>query len=180
MRRNNVVSSLGKLVVGVLLVAGGVFLSALWRPLVEAQEAGGQQPFETPPEGQTYLGSKQCAACHFNQFTAWKATKHSKSFDILPAKYKKDASCLKCHATGQGEETGYKDDSTAALAGTSCEACHGAGSKHGEIAKTFGNKKLSPEEDKYVRSSIHKFLPGNACIQCHESKAHKKHPPYDK
>lgn len=138
------------------------------------------KPLEHPPEGQTYMGSRQCAACHFNQYLAWNKTKHSKAFEILPAKYKTDAECLKCHSTGFGEETGYKDSSTSALAGTSCEACHGPGSKHGAISKQFAGKKLTPAQDKYVRSTIHKVLPSNACVKCHLSKAHKPHPPYDK
>lgn len=133
------------------------------------------------PEGQTYLGSKQCASCHFEEFIAWRKTEHSKAFDILPAKYKKDASCLKCHTTGFGEPSGYKDASTAALAGTSCEACHGPGSTHAEMAKPFAKKKeLTDEEEAVARGSIYKILPGNACAVCHQSKGHKEHPPYDK
>lgn len=142
--------------------------------------ATAQEPLPKPPEGQTFMGSKQCASCHLDQYLAWKKTKHAKAFEILPAKYRADTSCLKCHTTGHGEPTGYKDASTAALAGTSCEACHGPGSKHGEIAKGLANQKLTKEQEAYVRSTIPLTLPGNACIQCHETKAHKKHPPYDK
>src|SRR5688572_18880510 len=100
-----------------------------------------QQPLEKPPEDQTYMGVKQCAACHFDQFLDWKTTKHAKAFDVLPAKYKTNTECLKCHTTGHGEESGYKDKKTPDLVGASCESCHGPGSKHGEIAKSFGDKK---------------------------------------
>ena len=138
------------------------------------------EPLAEPPDGQTYTGAKQCSACHFDQFLTWKQTKHAKGFEILPAKYKTDESCLKCHTTGFGEATGYKDAKTPDLVGTACEACHGPGSKHGEIAKGFGTKKLNKEEEAYVRSTIHKVLPGNACKECHLAQSHKKHPPYDK
>jgi hypothetical protein len=132
------------------------------------------------PKGQTYLGSKQCASCHFEQFLSWRKTKHTEGFDILPAKYKKDASCLKCHSTGYGEPTGYTDGNTA-LAGTTCEACHGPGSKHAEIAKPFAKKKnLTKEEEAQARGSIYKILPDVACLHCHEAQQHKEHPPYDK
>lgn len=138
------------------------------------------KPLAQPPEDQTYVGSKNCSSCHFDQYLVWRQTKHAKAFDILPAKYRTDASCLKCHTTGHGEPTGYKDASTAALAGTSCEACHGPASKHVEISKQFSNKKLSPEQEAYVRSTTHKILPGNSCTQCHVAQGHKKHPEYDK
>ena len=138
------------------------------------------QPLEKPPEDQTYVGVKKCAACHFDQFLDWKTTKHAKAFEILPAKYKTNADCLKCHTTGYGEEGGYKDKTTPDLVGASCESCHGPGSKHGEIAKTFGEKKLTDEEKAYVRSTIYKMQPKNVCVDCHLTRAHKKHPDYDK
>jgi len=62
-----------------------------------------------------------------------------------------------------------------------CEACHGPGSKHEEIAKPFTNvKKLSPEQEKLVRDSIWKIQPGNICSRCHISQGHKEHPKYEK
>lgn len=166
---------------GVLVIIGLVYLLSIAISAIRSgSSAMAQEPLAKPPEDQTYTGSKQCASCHLDQFLAWKKTKHSKAFDIMPAKYRNDASCLKCHTTGFGEPTGYTGASTAALAGTSCEACHGPGSKHAEIAKEFANQKLSKEQEAYVRSTIPLILEGNACIKCHESKAHKKHPPYDK
>lgn len=134
------------------------------------------------PKDQTYVGSKKCASCHFKQYMVWRKSDHAtKAFKSLSAKYKKDASCLKCHTTGFGEATGFKNaKSTPNLAGTTCEACHGPGSKHAEIAEKFGKKKLSAEDEKEVRGSIHKIRPDNACVQCHQSKAHQPHPKYDK
>jgi hypothetical protein len=137
-------------------------------------------PLAKPPENQTYIGAKQCSSCHFDQFLAWRQTKHAKAFDIMPAKYKTDASCLKCHSTGFGEPTGFKGAKTADLAGTSCEACHGPGSEHAKIAKGFGTKKLSKAEQDHIRSTTYKVLPGNACTSCHIAQGHQKHPPYDK
>ncbi|MCA9245454.1 MAG: cytochrome c family protein [Planctomycetales bacterium] len=141
----------------------------------------GAEPLASPPEGQTYIGSKKCAACHFDQYLKWRQTKHAKGFEILPAKYQADTSCLACHSTGHGQDTGFKDiGTTPDLAGTSCEACHGPGSKHGEIAKGFGTAKLSGEDEAYVRSTIHLIIQGNACVKCHTANGHKDHPPYDK
>ena len=154
-----------------------------WRgPLAETIAlAGTPKPLAEPPKGQKYIGAKQCQACHFDQFLTWRTTKHAKGFEILPEKYQADATCLKCHTTGHGQDTGFKDlATTPGLVGASCESCHGPGSKHSEIAKSFGTKKLNEEEKAYVSSTIHKMQPKNVCVECHLTRAHKKHPPYDK
>ena len=165
--------------VGVAAAFVSVSIAAL-NPGRAASEPG-QKPDDDPRKGQTYIGAQKCAACHFEQFTAWKQTKHSKAFEILPAKYKQEADCLKCHTTGHGEPTGYKDASTASLVGTSCEACHGPGSKHAEVTKQYAKKKnLNAEEDKIARGSTYRVLPTNGCIGCHAEKGHKAHPKYDK
>jgi hypothetical protein len=124
------------------------------------------------PGDQEFIGTKKCAACHFDQFIKWKKTKHSKSFDLLPAKYQADEKCLKCHTTGHGEPTGFKTAADADLKGTSCEACHGPGSKHAEASKAFANKKPTPEQEKIARDSIWKVLPQNVCISCHMVQGH--------
>jgi len=133
-----------------------------------------------PPTNQKYIGTKKCAACHFPQFRTWRKTKHAKSFEILPAKYHKNSECLKCHSTGHGEPTGYKDASTSQLAGTACEACHGPGSEHAKIALKFVEEDITEEAEKAVRDSIFKIQPKNACVGCHQTKGHKAHPDYDK
>jgi mono/diheme cytochrome c family protein len=133
---------------------------------------------EAPPADQTYTGSKRCASCHFNQFMTWKKTKHAKAFEDLTAKYQTDQNCLKCHTTGLGEESGYKDAATTpTLAGVTCESCHGPGSKHEEIAQQYAKvKTLSPEQEKEVRGSIWKMLPKNVCVECHVVQGHKDSP----
>jgi hypothetical protein len=173
--------------VGVLLLVMGTVLGTFLPALsslisVPAALAGTQQkPFDKPPEGQTYVGAKECASCHFDQFLTWKQTKHVKGFEILPAKYKEDKSCLKCHSTGHGEKTGFESEKTTPnLAGTTCEACHGPGSQHAATAKQLGKKTLSDDEKAFVRSTIYKIVPKNACAGCHQAETHKKHPPYDK
>lgn len=171
--------------VGVLLVAAGAlcgtFLPVLIPGRQQALAAQAPKPLAKPPENQTYIGTKACAACHLDQYLTWRDTKHAKSFEIVPEKYRADASCLKCHTTGHGTDTGFKNlEATPALVGTSCEACHGPGSKHGEIAKTYANKKLDKDEEGYVRSTIYKMQPKNVCVDCHITRAHKKHPDYEK
>ncbi len=138
--------------------------------------------YADPPEGQTYTGAKKCAACHFQQYMSWKKTKHAGTFLVLPEKYKKDPQCLKCHTTGYGEPSGFKDVATTpALAGNTCETCHGPGSKHEEIAKPFAQTKtLTEEQEKLVRGSIWLMVPKNVCVECHQVQGHGKRVPFDK
>src|SRR5262245_14537201 len=157
------------------------FVLVVMSSLNAARPIGEPAQKDDPRKDQTFIGTQKCAACHFEQFTIWKQTKHAKAFEILPAKYKNDASCLKCHSTGFGEPTGFKDATTTNLAGTTCEACHGPGSKHAEVTKPLAKKKnLSEDEEKTARGSIHKMLPTNVCVTCHADKGHKPHPKYDK
>jgi len=140
-----------------------------------------QEPLAQPPEGQTYVGSRECASCHFDQFMSWRSTPHAKGFEILPEKYRADAACLKCHSTGHGQASGFTSlAATPNLVGTSCESCHGPGSKHGEVAKSFGQNQLNEQQQAYVRSTIHRLLPKNVCVECHAAQSHKAHPNYDK
>lgn len=159
-------------IIGLLSVVGVAYslasVEATW-----AQPQATNQPEPAPPTDQQYIGTKQCAACHFEQFMKWKATKHATSFDLLPAQYQADTNCLACHTTGFGAATGFKTAAESAdLKGTSCEACHGPGGKHAEVAKQFANQKLSPEQEKEVRDSIWKVMPGNVCIRCHTVQGH--------
>ncbi len=174
------------------LMAAGCFalLSIPWVLLLSTQAsskaedavkrpAGADEP--APPSDQTFIGTKQCASCHFDQFVIWKKDKHTKAFEDLPTKYRTNADCLKCHTTGYGEPTGYKSAADTHLAAISCEQCHGPGSKHAQIAKPFANvAKLSPEQSTKLRDSIWLMKPENICVTCHSSKAHKAHPKYDK
>ena len=144
-----------------------------------AEPAG---PAVTPPADQTYVGTQKCTSCHLKQWMAWKKTKHATdAFAKLPAKYKTDASCLACHSTGFGTPSGFKDEaSTPKLAGTTCEACHGPGSKHVEAATPFISKKPTADEEKMLRGTIYKVQPQNVCVRCHATQVHKEHPKYDK
>jgi hypothetical protein len=170
-----------RLMLAALGVAGAGIL-AMTISSALAQPMPTEEPTKpAPPAGQTYTGVKECSACHFKQYMAWKKTKHGKdSFEVLPEKYRTDGQCIVCHTTGYGQATGYKDATTPNLLGVTCEACHGPGSKHSEIAKQYSNKKLSPAEEKTVRDSIWRLRPGNVCIDCHVDKAHKDHPKYSK
>ena len=152
----------------VALICGVMSVSERALPAAEGDAA---EP--APPEGQTYVGSKECASCHFKQFMTYVKTGHAKAFKLLPESYQKNEECLRCHTTGFGEPSGFKDiESTPGLAGTACEACHGPGSKHVETAKSFGKEKLTADQETEVRNAIWKIQPGNVCIKCHMVQGH--------
>ena len=161
---------------GLLSVFGVVYvLMAAGPAWSQPESTAAVEP--APPADQQYTGAKQCASCHFDQFMKWKSTPHAKNFDVLPAKYQTVAKCLACHTTGFGTPTGFKTAAASAeLKGTTCEACHGPGSKHAEIAKQFANQKLTPEQEKTVRDSIWKVQPRNVCIACHVVQGHHDNP----
>jgi len=164
-----------------LAVAVMAFVSSALVNDVQSQPPATEEAAEpAPPAGQTYTGVKRCASCHFKQFMSWKKSKHftDHSFKALPEKHQADKECLPCHTTGYGQPTGFKDiESSANLAGTTCEACHGPGSEHEKVCEQFKNKKkLDPTEDKAARDSIYKIVPGNVCTRCHAEQGHKPTP----
>ncbi len=149
-----------------VIAAMVVALVAVWMPMQSVQA--------DPPADQEYTGSKRCGSCHFEQFTKWKKDAHSKAFALLTKKYEADPKCLKCHSTGYGQPSGFKDvKSSAALTDVGCESCHGPGSKHEEISQKYAQvKTLTKEQEEEVRGSIWLMLPKNVCVECHTVKGH--------
>jgi hypothetical protein len=196
------------LLAGLVLSGFAVFFTGQIASGVEENvftETRSSETKATPPNGQHFVGKNTCAACHYDKYRIWKQDKHALGFEILPKKYREDPKCLICHTTGYGEPTGYKDASTPHLAGTTCESCHGPGSEHVKLAQKLflgaetevsleTEQKIrnsielflekhtaeSEEAEKQARKSIHLIRPGNACVQCHTSKAHQVHLSYDK
>jgi hypothetical protein len=154
------------------VVGGAAALVLAMASAAHGQQAQPAAPEPAPPADQHYIGTKKCAACHFDQFLKWRGTKHAKAFEVLTAKYESDAKCLKCHTTGYGEATGFKTAADVDLKGVSCESCHGPGSKHEELSKPFANAKPTPEQEKIARDSIWKMLPQNVCVTCHMVQGH--------
>ena len=82
-------------------------------------------------------GPMACAECHPNAFMAWKESTHGKSFDTRHRSQKakqilnkmgvkrfraEDSLCISCHTTMQQPD---KMEAPMAVAGPSCETCHG-------------------------------------------------------
>ena len=105
----------------------------------------------------------------------WRTTPHAKAFEIMPEKYRTDVSCLKCHATGVGQPTGFVDvKKTPNLVGNSCENCHGPGSKHVALEelwkkdrKTFTDEEGLINERKAIKLTK-ELAEKQVCARCHD------------
>jgi hypothetical protein len=98
---------------------------------------------------------KPCGECHQSEVTVWKGTKHSSGFDAMHKKEsavsildamgyrlakRQEAVCMRCHYT-------VGASGTAAVAGVSCESCHGAARDWIDVHNKFaGGAKDSRDE----------------------------------
>lgn len=142
-------------------------------------------------KGASYVGIKRCKICHMKQYKTWKTTTMAMTFEVLkpgvraeakarlkfdPQKdYTRDVKCLECHTTGFGMPGGYKipkaGDSNAAKRakdneGTTCEACHGPGSKYIAIHKDAMKKKRKYTLDELYQAGQCK-VNVKSCTTCH-------------
>jgi predicted CXXCH cytochrome family protein len=126
-----------KSISGVALLA--LILNASW---AQAEEPG------------TYIGWKQCAACHSPIDTTWQKTRHANAIESLKKTSQQNLpDCVKCHVTGYEKDGGFIDyELTPEMAGVQCEVCHGPGSKHAE----------NPVESHMIKESGE-----DLCRQCH-------------
>ncbi|NWF68134.1 MAG: hypothetical protein HXY40_03530 [Chloroflexi bacterium] len=88
------------------------------------------------------------------------------------AAYDWDQNCAACHVTGFEPESGRWEDP-----GVQCEACHGPGSLHAEIADDIGG---NPNDNELVeiRGSINIGIDPQVCGQCHARGSDANNRPY--
>jgi hypothetical protein len=162
--------------------------SAELAPLSGERTAQEGPPSEGPPADQpakplteqSYVGANQCFQCHRPHTNSWSETKHEKAFTNLPERYRDDASCLKCHVTGYGQERGFAAGTDKDLLSVGCEACHGPGALHLDAAQRYILAPAGEEAkiEKEMRDTIVKTPSDSVCINCHNTQAHGRHPPY--
>ena len=113
---------------------------------------GGMGPAAAQP---AYVGPKKCEECHRAENKVWKETKHFKSFrtvrrnkaakGILKAAggkgdIRRSKVCAVCHFTVGGPKK-------KAVAGPSCESCHGAASEWLADHDNYGGKNVKREQE---------------------------------
>lgn len=129
-----------------------------------------------------YVGSGGCA-CHRDELSDWKISKHARAFDLLKAgkkraskkkagldpdkDYTKDEKCIRCHVVGYKEKSGFQDvDSTRKMSGVGCEMCHGAGSKYRTIHRKKGLNFSRSEV--MAAGQTYGSIDKSVCKRCHE------------
>ncbi len=102
-------------------------------------------------------GPNACVECHKKEGSIWKNTHHHSTFRDMPRskkareigrkmkikRMKASSLCLGCHFTSQKVKKKKK-----AIAGISCESCHGAGKNYIKVHAEFSGKKNKESESK--------------------------------
>jgi len=115
------------------------------------------RPAVAAPDPTKVIGPDECGECHKNEVRIWRGTTHYKTFQELPRKdkareiadklgikrIKSESLCLNCHFTEKVAEDGSHD----AIAGISCESCHGAARDWNKIHSDYGGKDVKRENE---------------------------------
>ncbi|MEP0548757.1 MAG: multiheme c-type cytochrome [Rhodothermales bacterium] len=130
-----------------------------------------------------------CGECHNLEFETWRETKHATGFDNLHrtdraqaildnmdlSQSKRESLCLKCHYTAN-----IKRDKVQAVAGVSCESCHGAARDWVNIHQDYGGATRETESEEHkamrvnqaitngmLRPSSNLYAVTANCFECH-------------
>lgn len=136
------------------------------------------------------VGFEKCGKCHAPEIETWKATPHHTTFQELhrnPAakeiaeklgvsSIKRNDTCIQCHYTQQNDGGKAK-----AIAGISCESCHGGAKGWLEIHADYGGPQVTRDQEtpahrqQRVEASIAQgmnnpenlYLIARKCYNCH-------------
>lgn len=149
------------------------------------------QEFELHLDPHQVVGVQACTQCHAAEVQVWKQTPHAQTFDLLHRQpearqiaarlgiqeFRRDSACTQCHYTMRTEA----DGSLVAIAGVSCESCHGAAKQWLPIHHDYGDPTISREEESDVhrqqrlqksiaagmRNPVNAYLLASSCYRCH-------------
>ena len=148
------------------------------------------QPAE-PADPDAVLGNQSCVKCHAAEVKVWQQTPHAKTFDELHRRpearqiasklgvqsIKHDGRCVACHYTQQKDPTG----GVHAIAGVSCESCHGAARDWLDVHHDYGaenitrlsesaehrRQRIAASIQAGMRNPANVFLVAQSCLRCH-------------
>lgn len=149
------------------------------------------------------VGVASCEKCHAPEVQTWKRTPHSETFVSLHRKpeaqqianklgitnFKSDSNCIQCHYT-MDHPADIATDATGrpsgaakleAIAGVSCESCHGAAADWISIHNDYGGPNVtklqeSPQHrierfsrsiELGMRNPVNVYLLAQSCYRCH-------------
>lgn len=147
------------------------------------------QPMRCDPS--KVISAESCARCHGNEVSRWTQTPHAQTFDQLVrnpkakeiterlglASIKRNDICTQCHFTMQSDESGKQK----AVAGISCESCHGAARDWLEVHNNYGGpnvlkaqetaehriERLEKSTQLGMRNTQNVYLIARSCYECH-------------
>lgn len=138
------------------------------------------------------VGPEECAECHENEHEVWEQTPHAESFRDLhrnrdargylravgDRRPQQSETCQICHYTMAQDGP---DAEPEAVAGPSCESCHGAASEWIEVHNDYGGKDVKREQESAAHKQQRvqqakaagmiwpqmKYAATRNCLQCH-------------
>lgn len=160
---------------------------------------GPNSPNKTDPRDQKWqvaidphkvVGYQSCDKCHASEIQTWKRTPHHETFLTLHRKpqaqqiatklgisnFKSDSNCIQCHYTMDQVENRLE-----AIAGVSCESCHGAAQDWLTVHNDYGGPNITRQQEtpehrnqRFVssiqlgmRNPINVYLVAQSCYRCH-------------
>ncbi len=136
------------------------------------------------------LGVQSCEKCHAAEIQTWKRTPHNDTYLTLHRKpeaqkiadklgianFKSDSNCIQCHYTMSQVENRLE-----AIAGVSCESCHGAARDWIAVHNDYGGpnatrnqesaehriKRLTSSIELGMRNPVNVYLVAQSCYRCH-------------
>jgi hypothetical protein len=140
-------------------------------------------------DAHSVVGAEACQKCHAAEVSTWKQTPHFETFLTLHRKkeaqaiasklglasFKSDSNCIQCHYTMQAKPSGLE-----AVAGISCESCHGAAKDWVNVHQDYGpgvnrltespehrRERLTKSIAAGMRNPINVYLVAQSCYRCH-------------
>jgi hypothetical protein len=136
------------------------------------------------------IGYQACEKCHAAEIQTWKRTPHSETFLTLHRKpeaqqianklgiqnFKSDSNCIQCHYTMD-----HVDNRLEAIAGVSCESCHGAAQDWVSVHNDYGGPNVTRAQESAehrsqrflssiqlgMRNPVNVYLIAQSCYRCH-------------
>ncbi len=133
--------------------------------------------------------SVPCGECHTLEYEVWQETPHATGFDLLHRSEqaqeilqkmefrlsKRESLCLRCHYTAT-----IRNDQARAIAGVSCESCHGAARDWVNVHNDYGGADHDTEPEAHKQQRIAQSIEGGMlrpsdnlyavaanCFECH-------------
>ena len=137
------------------------------------------------------MSAETCAKCHGNEVQVWQSTPHHKTYEELSRRQrskeicrnmglgsavKRNDVCTQCHFTMQEKGSRVK-----AIAGISCESCHGASKDWVNVHNNYGGptatqdsetaqhkqQRLAESTELGMRNTQNLYLIASSCLNCH-------------